>query len=87
MLDEGKNKGMLGMQQLSLMEDGIFVNSEYKESKSKWSSIEDIVLTDSYILVYVSAVMAHVIPVRAFSSEADMDDFVTMLKEKAGLVD
>lgn len=82
MLDEGENKGLLGKQELSLMDDGILVSNEYKESKTKWNSIDNILVTDDYILVYVSAISAHIIPTRIFNNQADMNQFISLLNEK-----
>lgn len=82
MLDEGENKGLSGFQKLSLTEEGIHTENEFKEATAKWNSVEDIVLTDEYILIYIGALMAHVVPLRAFNDDDEKEEFISILKER-----
>jgi hypothetical protein len=85
MLNEGRNTGMLGKQSIELTEDGIVKTNESSESKSKWNIVENIVETKDYIFIYISAVMAYVIPTRAFSDNEEKGNFVNTLNKMVNL--
>lgn len=86
MLDEGDNKGLLGRHELSLAEDGIHVVNDYKDSTTKWKAVENISVTEEYILVHVGTIAAHIIPTRAFNSQAEKDQFISIIKERSDLL-
>lgn len=79
MLDEGKNADMLGNQSLTLTEDGIVNVSNFSESKTNWGTVENVVETKEHIFIYISAVMAYIIPIRAFQSINQKNEFISSL--------
>ena len=78
------SKGLLGKRSLSLTEEGILEISESRESKSKWDAVENLVETQEYIFIYISSIMAYVIPSRAFTSEAERNEFIGIVKARQG---
>jgi len=76
MLEEGKNKGMFGLQQVSLSSAGISTTSEARRSSSTWEVVERIESTEDSAYFYVSSVEAIIVPRRAFGDDADFEEFV-----------
>lgn len=83
MLDEGKNKGLLGKHTFSFAEDGIVDITEESESKTKLSAIENIVESKEHIFIYIGAVAAFIIPLRIFKDEIQKVNFLKDLREMA----
>lgn len=83
MYAEGLNRGLLGTHELELTEDGIIERSEVGEHKTTWQGIERIISTTEHTFVYVSALMAQVIPRNAVT-EGDYDAFVDALRMQYG---
>lgn len=81
MYNEGKNKGIICKHKLSLTPDMIINTTDFGESKTRWSSIEKIVSTDNHIFIYASAVMAFIVPRRAFSDELKYKEFIRTAKQ------
>jgi len=75
MIDEGKNADMLGNQSLTLTEDAIVNISNFSESKTNWHTVENVVETKEHIFIYISAVMAYIIPIRIFESVNQKNEF------------
>lgn len=76
MLAEGKNKGIVGEQTLTLTPDYMMCVSEAGESTIKWSSVERVVTTDEYTFIYISSVNAFIVPRRAFPNNDEHQSFV-----------
>lgn len=76
MLDEGKNKGLVGRHILTLSPAGLTDTSDTGETTTNWASVEKIVRTDQRILIYNSAIGAFVIPVRAFENKEQIEEFI-----------
>lgn len=81
MLDEGKNKGIIGEQSLSISNEGIISISEVGEMKNNWSSVEKIVKTDKIILIYISSISAYIIPIKAFNNEEEVNSFISYVNK------
>ena len=79
MVDEGKNADMLGSQSLELTEDRIVNISSFSESKTDYRTVERVVETKDYIYIYISSVMAYIIPIRTFESLDQKTEFINML--------
>jgi hypothetical protein len=73
---EGQNKGVLGNHIIALDADGVIEISDVGESRTSWDGIERIEENDKYFFLYTSAVMAHVIPKRAFLNEGESAEFL-----------
>jgi hypothetical protein len=74
---EGDNKALLGHQTISLSPDNILVKTQSSESKYTWASINKIVQSDKYIFLYISSISAIAIPGKAFSTENELQEFVS----------
>jgi hypothetical protein len=82
MVNEGKNRDMLGNHSLTLSDDGIIETSENGESKVSWKGIERYLETKDHYFIYISSVMACIVPKKAFENEEKKNEFVTILKDK-----
>ncbi len=57
-----KKKGVIGVHEISIVNDGIVEKTEYNETKQKWGSIENIVTFKGKTLIFIGAMQAHVVP-------------------------
>ena len=79
MLEEGKTTGIVGIHNLSVSEDGIIDKTEFSETK--YDLIEKIVESETHIFIYVSAVMAYIIPIRVFAIADEKDNFLSIISK------
>jgi hypothetical protein len=71
------------MEPTRLTFDDNFISSEQKgigRSQIDWSTLKRVVYTDSCYLLYISATLAIIIPMRAIGSEDDMVAFDSMIE-------
>ena len=82
MLEEGKTTGILGNHIFSLSEEGVIDKTEFSETSYKL--IEKVVESEDhiYIYIYVSAVMACIIPIRIFGSVDEKENFLNKLNKR-----
>lgn len=80
MFREGNNKGMLGPHELEIDAAGIVEWTEVNELRQSWSGIERIEENDDYVLIYLSSIMAHVIPKRAVTF-GEPEAFIAQAKQ------
>jgi hypothetical protein len=80
MLEEGKTTGILGKHSFSFTEQGIVDRTEFSETK--YNLIEKVVESETHIFIYVSAVMAYIIPMRIFGNVHEKDDFLNILDKR-----
>ena len=59
---KNKNKGVMGVHEISIENDGLVAKTEYNETKLKWGSIENIVTFKGKTLIFTGAMQAHVVP-------------------------
>jgi hypothetical protein len=76
----GKNRDIIGWHRLTLDKDGLFEESEGGSQYTKYSCLERIVETDTFVYLYLNAIQAHVIP-RAHLSAGDLTAFLNALRE------
>ncbi|HDY88987.1 MAG TPA: YcxB family protein [bacterium] len=81
LLLEGSNAGMLGKQSLILTEESIKIRDANGESEYKGPFIKRIVKNSKYLYLYISSIMAVIIPKNAFSSEAELEEFKERIKK------
>ncbi|MBU5592166.1 YcxB family protein [Clostridium sp. MSJ-4] len=79
MLQEGKNAGLLGKGSISLTEEGIVKTSDSDDAKTSWSTVEKIIETKELVIIYISAVSAYIIPIKAFNNNTHKEEFVNKL--------
>lgn len=82
MLKEGDNRGLLADQTLRIDEDGLNFSNEYSENKVKWSAFTRVDITDKHIFIFNSSVSAHIIPVSAFSTEKQKEEFYHLVSKQ-----
>ena len=86
MLDEGKNKGILGRHRVTLTAESVIEASEFSQNATSWRAVERVDVFGEYAFIYVNAMAAIVVPRRAFSAPSEFDTFVnaaTAHREKA----
>jgi hypothetical protein len=75
LLFSGSLGGVFGRHVFSISEDGFHERTEVNESIQKWSGIQAVYRTRSQIMIRFSGYLFHIIPRRAFESEADYRSF------------
>jgi hypothetical protein len=81
MYAEGANKGTLGPHELELTDTRLIERTPVNEYSVTLESIERVARSDTHPFVYLSAVLAHVIP-RAALGERDYEEFVQALEAR-----
>lgn len=82
MLKESDNRGLLADQSLRVDEDGLNFSNEYSENKVKWNGFTRVDITDKHIFIFNSSVSAHIIPVSAFSTEEQKEEFYHLVSKQ-----
>lgn len=77
---EGANTGITGEQTLNISSENIIETNQFKEIKSKWSSIEKVVKSERSILIYNSPVSAIIVPLRIFESTETAEEFIRIVQ-------
>ena len=80
MYNEGQVKDTVCKHRLSLNPDGIIDKTESGKIKTPWSDVQQIVLTQQYLYIYISDTMAHIVPRNTFADDAQCDDFIATVK-------
>ncbi|MBV8879876.1 MAG: YcxB family protein [Planctomycetaceae bacterium] len=75
MLSEGRNKGMVGLKQITLVPAEIRVVGGLGSASFAWPVVERIVRDANALYVYVSAVAALIVPRRAFATPEEFEAF------------
>ncbi len=81
LLSEGDNKGTLGEHELELIGDGFIERTTFNESKWSFAGIERVVVGQDYTFIFISALMAHVIPHHRIL-EGDFQSFMAFLESR-----
>lgn len=80
MFREGDNKGIICQHELEIDDQGIVERTEVGEARQSWRAVERIEESDDHAFIYVSSMMAHVIPKRAVET-GDVQAFLSQAKE------
>jgi hypothetical protein len=72
LFSEGSQQGLIGKQQVVFQEQGIQHETSTSIRTIQWSAIEQIVVTNDYIMLYESSISALAIPKRVFSNNSEM---------------
>jgi hypothetical protein len=83
-LRAGKNKALLGPQELQLLHDGVKRVHPLSESKVAWSAIEKLVSSQKYFGLYVGAAQALIVPKRSFKSLENEGSFRARVEQLSG---
>ncbi|MGB7606678.1 MAG: YcxB family protein [Lutisporaceae bacterium] len=85
LIEEGDNSDILGTYSVTLTEEGVEQTSNSEESKSSWNAIQRIEETPDYFYIYISAINAYLVPIRAFGGITEKAVFMQILREKGKL--
>lgn len=74
-----QNSGCLGEHYFKLTERGFHESTEFNETLHKWAGIQSVSKSNRFIFVRISNFLFHIIPRRAFGTEAEFEEFWTKL--------
>lgn len=75
MLDEGRNRSLLGKKEVIITPVEITGVGDLKSVTLRWKAVERIELDESYLFIYYSALEAILVPRRAFAAESEFAAF------------
>lgn len=75
LISEGSTQGIVGPHELEITNSDLIERTEVNESKHSWKGLHRIVDTSDYLFIYVTALMAHVVPKQSVTA-GDVDDFL-----------
>lgn len=81
-----KDGFMFGPQETSLETEGIRTGSAYHRSIFLWPVVQAIVVTDQHVFVMVDRISGIILPKRAFSSGAELEQFVAEIEARSGKI-
>lgn len=76
------NKSVLTKHTAEIQPESFYEETKYNKSYFYWNGVHKVVRRLGFVAVYVTPHMAHIIPKRAFSSEAQMSSFINECKNK-----
>ena len=85
LLKKGTYNDFIGYQTLILHEDFLESANEHTNSQIKYSYIDKIYFDYGCLFIYLGAIKAIIVPAAAFSSDAQRQEFLALLKEKTNL--
>lgn len=85
MLRTGRGAGVLGRHNYRISEEGLRETTDVNDSLMHWKGIFAIKDTGSYLLVFQTPALAHVLPRRCFADGGDFLIFETALRERMRL--
>jgi YcxB-like protein len=77
-----KNKTVLTEHTIVLAEESFTEETPYKKTEQKWTIVQKLARTKSYILIYVAQHSAHIVPRRAFRDDAEWDAFYEYCRQR-----
>ena len=77
-----KNKTLFTERTIMLGEESFTEETPYNKTEVKWTSVQKLARTRSYIFIYVAQHMAYVAPRRAFRDDADWDAFYEYCRQR-----
>jgi hypothetical protein len=77
-----KNKTVLTEHTIILGEAGFTEETPYNKTEQKWTIVQKLARTRSYIFIYVAQYVAHVVPRRAFRDDAEWDAFYEYCRQR-----
>jgi hypothetical protein len=84
--DETPEKGQLGWHRLQADQNGLTETTAVGESRVSWEGVQRIERDSAGVYVYTGSHQAHVIPLRAFASSRDAENFYSFMKSHAANV-
>jgi hypothetical protein len=78
---EGQTKGVVGKHVIEISEKGLHETTEVNDSLVAWDGFDCIERNEQYIFAFISAMMAHIIPIRAFADTNQVTEFYSSMKK------
>lgn len=75
------NSTFLTEHTLAIAPEGLVEETEFNRSEYKWSAVQKVVGSRKHLFIYVSAGSAHIVPRRAFDSDAEWEQFHEKLRQ------
>jgi hypothetical protein len=70
-----KNRGVLGVHELEIRNEGLAERTDVNESMHRWSGFHKISRTRRFLFIFVTDNIVHYVPVRCFPSNEDAKRF------------
>lgn len=83
MISRKRNKLLYCERKLSIDSDAFYTESEYSRSETRWSVVQKVVRTSSYIFMFLGQHNAVVVPRRAFEEAGQWDSFYEKVRSQA----
>lgn len=80
-----KNGSVLGKRKYSITDEGLLEETSTTSSMQKWEGIKSVEENRDLIFLFTDKIAAYFIPKRSFSSAEEMEQFIKVVKEKAGI--
>lgn len=77
-----KNPSVIGQHAIEVQDGSLMEETKFNKSFFYWPGVVKVVSRPGFVAIYVTPHMAHWIPNRAFSSDAQRNDFLALVKEK-----
>lgn len=76
-----EQKALLGLRQIVITPEGLTESGATRISTAQWKGVENVVIGDKAIYIYVSGLSAYIIPHHSFTSDADYDAFAHTVQD------
>lgn len=77
---------IIGSHEISLTDEGIRQRSGRHQSDFRWSLVRATSVTDQHIFIMIDRIVGIIVPKRAFSSDAERDQFVSEIQKRSGKI-
>ena len=77
-----KNDSVLTHHTVEIQDGALLEETKFNKSLFYWNGVIKIIRRPGFVAVYVAPHLAHVIPIRAFSSTAQGAEFTALVKQK-----
>jgi len=84
MVDEGKNRDILGKHCLTIDEEGITERSENGDSRISWAGVERMRESERHFFIYIGSAMAYILPKSILKDENAREEFSRLLSRRLG---
>ena len=71
----GKHRGLVGEHVLEVRDDGLLERTAFNESLHRWAGFHKVKRTRSYLYLYVTDAMLHIVPLRCFTTPEEAKAF------------
>lgn len=79
-LKEGNNNGLLGKRTIEISDNEIKETTEYRKDSVNINSVENVIINEEYIFMYINSIEAFIIPLRVFKDKQEKNDFMKYIE-------